>query len=823
MEKPAIALFSESNFFSLNLVENLLSKNCTITIFCEDKKSWLFKTKHITNKSSIIYADDKLFSGLLNFKYIIFKLEFEKFLTLYTKYDFKQVKSLAIFSFDTFSSDRNSRIPQNGNLGIVYLGDIIGPRIDLDNDILIEKIIGDSMSKREVNITIGDVFYPIFVMDAVREVVKWVFSFGPYGKEVFLLGDQISGNELWQLIRKSVPDVRLTYNSNKNPRFLPRNFEVKKVTSNLNFAFKETIAWFSKPTAKLSKQKLVNKTGRARSILRVLLPILFFPFLCILTNSGLFYLSYKSYTSGDSQKSRAFLLFSKTISFIGGTESRALSYIPFAGRVYSEANYALDLSRRLSEVGINTMYVGDSGKEIVGKILGDEIYDPEKYSSALKINLDYIYQNVSLADLETKNQKDKGVYLAGLVSKKVDFERIKELVSETSNMADGLSEILGKNKKTSYLILFQNNMELRPTGGFIGSFGILSFEGGRMVDLSVSDIYSADGQLRGHVEPPDPIKKYLGEANWWFRDSNWDPDFVTSAIRAEWFLDKEVDRQVDGVISVDLAPIKEVLKHTGSIYLADYQMDITSDNLYDKTQAEVHEDFFPGTHKKASFLTALSRNLVSEITKMPPSKKLLVLKTLYQGLETKHIQVYMHNTNWQEALSQLNWNGGVRTLSCDTECYSDLIGLVEANVGVNKANYFVSRSLEININTHADKIVRQLILKIHNSANPELGLPGKYKAYVRVLVPKGVTVEGSGFDFLEGPDTSEIGFLVEVLGGSTQEYVVSWSSPGKDTSTYGVYIRKQAGTGEEDKASVAIDGKVLYNSNLVKDIWIQKP
>ena len=157
-------------------------------------------------------------------------------------------------------------------------------------------------------------------------------------------------------------------------------------------------------------------------------------------------------------------------------------------------------------------------------------------------------------------------------------------------------------------------MELRPTGGFIGSFGLITFDGGRLSDLTVNDVYTADGQLNGHVEPPLPIKNYLGEASWWLRDSNWDPDFPTSAKRAEWFLDKELGKKVDGVIATDLYPIKEILKVTGSVFLSDYNSTITSENLYETTQNEVQNNFFPGTHKKASFLTALSRSLLGELT-----------------------------------------------------------------------------------------------------------------------------------------------------------------------------------------------------------------
>lgn len=95
-------------------------------------------------------------------------------------------------------------------------------------------------------------------------------------------------------------------------------------------------------------------------------------------------------------------------------------------------------------------------------------------------------------------------------------------------------------------------MELRSTGGFIGSFAVLSFENGKLYDMPIYDVYDADGQLKGHVEPPKPIKNILGEANWYLRDSNFDPDFPTSARRAEWFMKKTLNLDLDGTIAVNV-------------------------------------------------------------------------------------------------------------------------------------------------------------------------------------------------------------------------------------------------------------------------------
>ena len=351
-----------------------------------------------------------------------------------------------------------------------------------------------------------------------------------------------------------------------------------------------------------------------------------------------------------------------------------------------------------------------------------------------------------------------------------------------------------------------------------------------MSDFTLSDVYSADGQLKGHIEPPAPIKDHLGEANWFLRDSNWDPDFPTSASRAEWFLDKEIDKQVDGVIVLDLEPVKSMLMHTGPIYLADYDLDITKDNLYEKTQDEVHEDLFPGTHKKASFLTALSRNLVTEVSNLPSEKKALILKEFYKDLEERHIQISLHNTQVQDSVAALGWNGEVATPTCGSGCYADFVGVVEANVGVNKANYFIQRRHDLKIEILPKKIRRELTIELKNNANPSLGLLGKYKAYVRVLVPVNAEAHGN-YDITTSGQRKELGFLAEVLGGEAQKLVISWSTPRVGNMSYGIYFRKQAGTGEDDPLNVSIlapTKSYSYNTNLSRDFltkvtWINTP
>ncbi len=845
MEKPLIALFSDSNFLAISLVENLLSKLTRVAVFSTNKKAWLDGTSHIPKNSNLGFFDEEDFGSFPQVGYAVFinkrknkENPFTHFNSIYLNSTFKNVKTLSIFLSEEFSLTDSSSLAINNNLAVVYVGDLIGSRIDLSGTSRINEILSEAIQNRNITLGVGEVFYPIFVPDLAKNLSKWIFSFGPYGREIFLLGTQVSGPTLWNEIKKAIPDLTATYDSNLSVRNIPRGYEKKFISTNFVYGFRETFLWISKfgvKTQKIVERKVEKKEQRDKTdpvnrapnpylkrlkvVLLVLTPILMFPYLCLMIVGSLFYFSSKSYLKGNSDMSRNLLLLSKTPSIVGRTESRVLKQTPLVGAIYRESFFALTLTEKLSGMGLSAIYIVDNARYLFDRALGNEIYDPELPVREIKTQLDSIYKGVSEIQIETNGLENKNTLLANELLKKVDFEKIKRLTFEGGRMVSGLPSILGKDERKTYLVLFQNNMELRPTGGFIGSFGLLTFEGGRMSDFTLSDVYSADGQLKGHIEPPSPIRDYLGEANWFLRDSNWDPDFPTSARRAEWFLDKEIDKKVDGVISLDLEPVKSMVAHTGPIYLADYDIDVTSDNLYEKTQEEVHENVFSGTHKKASFLTALSRNLVTEVSNLSSGKKALVLKEFYKDLEERHIQIFLHDQDVQDSASTLGWSGEVKTPTCGDTCYPDFISVVEANVGVNKANYFIEREHSLKVQITPNEVRRELTLRLRNSANPDLGPSGRYKTYIRLLVPQDAIVKGN-YEITEAKGRKEIGFLEEVLGGETKDITISWSTPRDKFESYGIYFRKQAGTGERDPLNVSIlapNKTYSYNTNLSQD------
>ena len=413
------------------------------------------------------------------------------------------------------------------------------------------------------------------------------------------------------------------------------------------------------------------------------------------------------------------------------------------------------------------------------------------------------YQLQVIADLDKKVTKD--------------LPKLRRSVLAAQKISVVLPQLLGEDEERTYLVLLQNNAELRPTGGFIGSFALLKVKKGKLVDFKVEDVYEADGQLDGFVTPPEEIVQYLNEAQWYLRDVNWSPDFPTVAARAGWFIDKSIGAKVDGVIGINLNVAKELLRVTGPVEIVDYDEVITPDNLYQLAQTHSEINFFPGSNGKKDFLSAVATQILNKIF-YGDTNKLALGESLLTSAEQSDLLASFSMEKVESVFTDLSWNGQVLTPGCPSpfsaeNCFVDTVMQVEANVGVNKANQFVTRSIEQKSEILNDRVrhTRTIILK--NNSDSEAWPAGKYKVYLRILTTEGSELRSLSIDDQPVDLTSvrtEIeagkqvfGYFVEVPILSTKKISFFYETPLPDpTKTYALFEQKQSGTSGDEVVHV---------------------
>lgn len=406
----------------------------------------------------------------------------------------------------------------------------------------------------------------------------------------------------------------------------------------------------------------------------------------------------------------------------------------------------LYIGSKLSQGALHLAKAGESGTLLTSIIFHHQEGNIEEALKRIQIYLDQGYQELSFVESELQSGKQLNLDITTDMSQKLihltkELPLVRQKINQVRNVLPLVPSFIANSSKKTYLLLFQNSSEIRPTGGFIGSYGLLTFEKGKLLDFSVEDIYSADGQLKGFVEPPEPIKEFLGQNTWFFRDSNWDPDFTVSAQRAEWFLNKTTNRNVDGVIAVNLPAVKELLKATGPINLTDYNEEITAENLFERAEYRSEIDFFPGSTQKKDFLGALSREIFEKIKNSSASDVLKFAQSFEAGLTQKQLLIYLHDQQSQKLLLEQNWAGTIFDpylgLTDSRPVTTDYSYLVEANLGINKANYFLKRNIKQQLTILKNKEILAVTTITYDNQSPADAWPGGiYRTYLRDYIPQ---------------------------------------------------------------------------------------
>ena len=401
-----------------------------------------------------------------------------------------------------------------------------------------------------------------------------------------------------------------------------------------------------------------------------------------------------------------------------------------------------------------------------------------------------------------------------------------------------LPSILGEKEEQTILLLFANNMEIRPGGGFIGSYGIVKTHFFGIKELSIFDVYDADGQLVAHITPPTPIRDYLNQPHWFLRDSAFFPDFTDTYQQATFFLQKEMGLSSwNGAALITTSAVKNIIGAFNEVILPDYNERITKDNFYIKTQYYAEHDFFPGSTQKKSFLSSLIKQLLSQTEMANP---LLFSSALVDGFDQKNMVLFMNDEKVQKNLDELFWSGRLATPFCPesaiNNCYADFQFALDANLGVNKANFFIDKSYDVKTSIDETGLVlTKLTITYTNNSLSGVFPGGTYKNYFQLLLPVSSTVtevqvEGQKLSAYDSKIEKQktIGFLVEILPQEKKTISISYTSSikfKKGKAIYQLVLQKQIGAQSHDvHFSLSLPTKVnLLNTNfspLVKNSQI---
>lgn len=431
-----------------------------------------------------------------------------------------------------------------------------------------------------------------------------------------------------------------------------------------------------------------------------------------------------------------------------------------------------------------------------------------------------------------------------LVEGKSQLRELALFFREGKPLLEKVDFLLGADEPRKYLVLFQNDGELRPTGGFWTAYGILQIENGKITPLISEDIYNLDSRFNSNIPAPEPIKKYLKNIFYWhLRDMNLSPDFRVSLDEFLPHYEKVAqEKEVDGIIALDTNVLVDILEVLGRIgvpgwgnFHADpddrcfgcpqvvYQMEL----LADKPVPGIKTD-------RKGFMAPIMHSILANAMGAPREKITPLAQAFFKNLSSKHLLFYFPDQKLQGAIEKMGFGGRIKDFD------EDYFHLSDTNLGGAKSNLFITQEVKHEYQLSNGKIKKKVTVKYQNNApasdcNLERGnlcLNGLYRDWFRFYLPKGSKLEKLTGSETEAKTYQELGKSVfegfygdkfplypKGISKVSIEYILPFSEkdrlklliqkqPGKDPVKHSIWVE-----GEKQKELI-VDGDIVTEISL---------
>jgi hypothetical protein len=429
------------------------------------------------------------------------------------------------------------------------------------------------------------------------------------------------------------------------------------------------------------------------------------------------------------------------------TVSGLVKIVPVAGGEVSTAERMLKSGQSISSAGD---YLAKAFEPFVSLAEGD-VEEPFNFTTALLA----ANGNLKPAVLELKNAEENvgKISVSSLPSEyreqflivQENLPSLRAGLEEFNSFTDLLLAILGQGSMKRYLFVFQNNAELRPTGGFIGSFALMTFNDGVMKELEVpgGGSYDLNGWLKERVIAPKPL--HLVNPHWYFQDANWFPDFPTSAEKLMWFFTESGGPSTDGVIAMTPDVIEALLALSGPIDMnADYGVTVDEENF--RTVVKQIELEHSNTNKPKQIISDLTPLVFNKILELDRIDQLQILGVLNTLMKEKHMLLYFHDDELQQSIVGRGWAGEI------INSPKDYLSVINTNIAGGKTDLEIEELIDYNvtIQENGEVLAKVTVNRTHtgDEGNSITGI--KNMDFMRMYVPEGSTlIKAEGFSHID--------------------------------------------------------------------------
>jgi hypothetical protein len=524
--------------------------------------------------------------------------------------------------------------------------------------------------------------------------------------------------------------------------------------------------------------------------------------------------------------------------------------------------------KTLVAAGDGAAYTGQNAVEVA---LAFARFQPDPKSTSIEEALGFLKSQedsmasvrAGLEELKARRARMPDGLIGPMAGATDDFDRA---IDKLGGLVDGyeradalLPSLLGYDHPASYLVLPENDTELFPSGGLISSYGIATFDKGRLAGISLEYFGTLFDRWQAatheYVQPPAPLKNYLlKNLSWGLGEAGWYPDFPTTAQIAGDFVAKGGAPATDGTIAIDIQFMSALLGLLGPVQVPEYGVTVNAQNVASVTLEYTRQEYYePGQPKKA-FLSYLAREVLNRLFAAPKGQWVDLLRLLDKMGKERHLQFNFKDASLQKLSRDFGLDGSLN------QDGGDFLLIADSSVNSTKLNLIMQPSARLDVGLDAAGNANSVVTYATSNPFPqwqqgkdahlvsELMLSGVYGSYLRVYVPKQAQLQDVRLHGNDGGAEEvdvELGRAVfgrffPVLPGQTGQVQFFYQTPGvatKDDSGiwhYTLYLQKEAGTSgtpitvrvqlpEGARALVAtLDGRPAGGTTINTDLRIDR-
>lgn len=445
-------------------------------------------------------------------------------------------------------------------------------------------------------------------------------------------------------------------------------------------------------------------------------------------------------------------------------------------------------------------------------------------------------------------EKFRGNNLREKMKKGLDlFKEVASYISESKPILESAPYLLGIDEERIYLVLFQNDKELRPTGGFLTAYSIMKVSKAKFEPVSSDDIYNLDAKYKPSLPAPEPIVDlikgpYVLSQNIRLRDMNYSPDFKVAMDLFSNEAEKVGMKDIDGIIAVDTGLLVNLLDALGEIgvpgfgnfstkiepkcncpqviYELESFADVEGPIIWDPLTGEIILKP-PNSDNRKKIIGPLMNSILANAFGSTKEKLPKLVSGVFKSITEKHVLFYLFDENTQKAVEGFGIAGRIEDYN------GDYFHLNNSNLGGRKSNLYVKEEVEQEITVTKDgNLEKTVTITYKNPEKHDGWLNSVLPNWVRIYVPEGsklLAVEGleKKYETINELNKTVFSGYFKLRPEGVSKVVFKYTLPFKKSTDYKMYIQKQPGVDAPLYRIITPKSEEEFLLNMDKEIRIK--